>query len=175
MRPSLGHGRLASSVGDRSGLRLLQPQRPPDRSGAVDPVRAAARGALGPGPGHPWARAWEAHNRRVLAQEGPSGSPSGTDDAGHRRFAPERGWAGQLSERLTGAGWDHRLVNLSASGARVEDVLDRQLRPSTPLWCVRARRRRPRHRRHRQQRHRRGEAPGRSGRAVRADARPAPA
>ncbi|MEO7752863.1 MAG: SGNH/GDSL hydrolase family protein [Terracoccus sp.] len=76
----------------------------------------------------PWARAWEAHNRRVLAQEGPIWVALGDSmTQGIGASAPERGWAGQLSERLTGAGWDHRLVNLSVSGARVEDVLDRQL------------------------------------------------
>ncbi len=76
----------------------------------------------------PWARAWEAHNRRVLAQDGPLWVALGDSmTQGIGASAPERGWAGQLSERLAGAGWQHRLVNLSVSGARVEDVLDRQL------------------------------------------------
>jgi lysophospholipase L1-like esterase len=41
--------------------------------------------------------------------------------------APDRGWVGQLSGRLATRGWDHHLVNLGVNGARVEDVLDRQL------------------------------------------------
>ncbi len=76
----------------------------------------------------PWARAWEEHNRRVLAQDGPLWVALGDSmTQGIGASAPERGWAGQLSERLADAGWQHRLVNLSVSGARVEDVLDRQL------------------------------------------------
>ena len=39
----------------------------------------------------------------------------------------DRGWVGQLSHRLRDGGWDHRLLNLSVTGARVDDVLDAQL------------------------------------------------
>jgi lysophospholipase L1-like esterase len=41
--------------------------------------------------------------------------------------AYDRGWVGQLSRRLTRDGERYRVVNLSFSGARVADVLDRQL------------------------------------------------
>ncbi len=76
----------------------------------------------------PWARAWEEHNRRVLTEAGPLWVALGDSmTQGIGASAPERGWAGQLSERLAASGWPHRLVNLSVSGARVEDVLDRQL------------------------------------------------
>jgi lysophospholipase L1-like esterase len=37
------------------------------------------------------------------------------------------GWPGQLREKLRAAGREYRLINLSISGARVGDVLDRQL------------------------------------------------
>jgi lysophospholipase L1-like esterase len=41
--------------------------------------------------------------------------------------AVDRGWVGQLSERLRRDGWDHRVLNLSVTGARVHDVMDRQV------------------------------------------------
>lgn len=37
------------------------------------------------------------------------------------------GWSGQLHGKLLAAGKDYRMINLSISGARVEDVLNRQL------------------------------------------------
>ena len=44
-----------------------------------------------------------------------------------RRVITDRGWVGQLSARLSDAGWEHRVVNLSVTGARVDDVLANQL------------------------------------------------
>jgi lysophospholipase L1-like esterase len=39
----------------------------------------------------------------------------------------DRGWVGQLDERLSAEGYEWRLVNLSQSGGRVRDVLSTQL------------------------------------------------
>ncbi len=76
----------------------------------------------------PYAVWWEAHNRRALTQPGPLWVALGDSmTQGIGASAPDRGWVGQLSGRLTARGWDHRLVNLGVNGARVEDVLDRQL------------------------------------------------
>ena len=41
--------------------------------------------------------------------------------------AYDRGWAGQLSTRLRARGWEHRLLNLSVTGARVDDLVATQL------------------------------------------------
>lgn len=76
----------------------------------------------------PYAVWWESHNRRELTRPGPLWVALGDSmTQGIGASAPDRGWVGQLSERLTARGWDHRLVNLGVNGARVEDVLDRQL------------------------------------------------
>ncbi len=40
--------------------------------------------------------------------------------------AYDRGWVGQLNRTLADAGWRHGVVNLAVTGARVQDVLDRQ-------------------------------------------------
>ncbi|MBS46051.1 MAG: GDSL family lipase [Nocardioides sp.] len=78
----------------------------------------------------PYADAWHAHNRRVLAA--PSGrrrwvvlgdSMSQSVGAGGH----DRGWVGQLDERLAASGVHLEVLNLSATGARVDDVLDQQL------------------------------------------------
>ncbi len=72
----------------------------------------------------PYARAWEERNREALASTGPLWVALGDSMAqGIGASTPERGWVGQLAHYLP----DHRLVNLSLSGGRVEDVLDRQL------------------------------------------------
>ena len=76
----------------------------------------------------PFALAWEQANRRELERTGPlwvalGDSLSQSIGAG----SYDRGWVGQLRERLRAAGRDYRLVNLSVSGARTEDVLERQL------------------------------------------------
>ena len=41
--------------------------------------------------------------------------------------APERGLVGQVAEHLAAAGRPHRVVNLSVTGARVQDAIDHQL------------------------------------------------
>jgi len=72
----------------------------------------------------PYARAWEERNRAAMASAGPLWVALGDSMAqGIGASAPEQGWVGQLARHLP----DHRLVNLSLSGGRVEDVLDRQL------------------------------------------------
>ncbi|WP_256793661.1 SGNH/GDSL hydrolase family protein [Terrabacter sp. Ter38] len=76
----------------------------------------------------PYAVWWESHNR--VAAEGDGRLWVALGDSmtqGIGASAPDRGWVGQLSERLAVRGWDHRVVNLGVNGARVEDVLDRQL------------------------------------------------
>jgi lysophospholipase L1-like esterase len=76
----------------------------------------------------PYAGWWESHNRVAAAGGGPLWIALGDSmTQGIGASAPDRGWVGQLSERLIVRGWDHRIVNLGVNGARVEDVLDRQL------------------------------------------------
>jgi lysophospholipase L1-like esterase len=76
----------------------------------------------------PYAVWWESHNRVAAAGGGPLWVALGDSmTQGIGASAPDRGWVGQLSGRLATRGWDHRLVNLGVNGARVEDVLDRQL------------------------------------------------
>ena len=72
----------------------------------------------------PYARGWEAHNRRAAAADGPLWVVLGDSMAqGVGASAYDRGWPGQLAHRLDPA---YRLVNLSQHGARVSDVLDGQ-------------------------------------------------
>lgn len=75
----------------------------------------------------PYAQDWEAANRRALAGEGPVWFCVGDSMAqGVGASAYDRGFVGLLSDRLAGE-WPHRLVNLSAFGARVQDAIDDQL------------------------------------------------
>ncbi|MGA8986896.1 SGNH/GDSL hydrolase family protein [Aeromicrobium sp.] len=72
----------------------------------------------------PYAHAWERDNRAALASSGPLWFALGDSMAqGIGASSHDRGWAGQLAEFLPG----HRLVNLSVSGGRVADLLERQL------------------------------------------------
>ena len=72
----------------------------------------------------PYARAWEEHNRAAVQADGPLWVVLGDSMAqGIGASAYDRGWPGQLAERLP----DHRLVNLSVSGGRLTDLLDRQI------------------------------------------------
>lgn len=76
----------------------------------------------------PYAVWWESHNRVAAGGAGPLWVALGDSmTQGIGASAPDRGWVGQLSGRLAARGWQHRLVNLGVNGARVEDVLDRQL------------------------------------------------
>jgi len=72
----------------------------------------------------PYARAWEEHNRAAVLTDGPLWVVLGDSMAqGIGASAYDRGWPGQLAERLSG----HRLVNLSVSGGRLTDLLERQI------------------------------------------------
>jgi lysophospholipase L1-like esterase len=76
----------------------------------------------------PYAVWWESHNRAAASGREPLWVALGDSmTQGIGASAPDRGWVGQLSGRLGSRGWDHRLVNLGVNGARVEDLLDRQL------------------------------------------------
>ena len=76
----------------------------------------------------PYATAWQRDNAEALRQAGPlwiaigDSMTQGIGASSHRR-----GYVGQLSTTLAEHGWAHRLVNLSYNGARVQDVLERQL------------------------------------------------
>jgi lysophospholipase L1-like esterase len=72
----------------------------------------------------PYARAWEQHNRAAVQADGPLWVVLGDSMAqGIGASAYDRGWPGQLAERLP----EHRLVNLSVSGGRLTDLLERQI------------------------------------------------
>jgi len=76
----------------------------------------------------PYAAAWDRANRAALAATGPLWVALGDSmTQGIGASAYDRGWVGQLSGRLRADGWDHRVVNLSVTGARVDDVLDTQV------------------------------------------------
>ena len=73
----------------------------------------------------PYAERWRTANLAALGRSGPLWVALGdsmTQGIGASAF--DRGWTGQLGPI---AGLPTRLVNLSSSGARVADVLDRQL------------------------------------------------
>jgi len=76
----------------------------------------------------PYARAWEEANERALAVSGPVWVALGdsmTQSIGASSY--DRGWVSQLQVLLSQAGRDYRVLNLSVYGARVADVLTRQL------------------------------------------------
>ncbi|WP_139982623.1 SGNH/GDSL hydrolase family protein [Nocardioides litoris] len=80
----------------------------------------------------PYADAWRAHNREVLARPGGSGRRrwvvlGDSMSQGVGATAPDRGWVGQLADRLAATGDRLEVLNLSATGARTDDVLDQQL------------------------------------------------
>ncbi|GAB2906631.1 hypothetical protein GCM10027047_01030 [Rhodococcus aerolatus] len=101
--------------------------RPPGRV-----VRAM--GAVLPGVGRVWdqvepyARAWRAHNLAALAGPGRRWVVLGDSlSQGIGASTYQHGWVGQLSHRLAADGHQLQVVNLSATGACVSDVLDQQL------------------------------------------------
>lgn len=72
----------------------------------------------------PYAHRWEQHNHAALAESGPLWVVLGDSMAQSvGASAYDRGWAGQLAEQLP----QHRLVNLSFYGGRVNDLLERQI------------------------------------------------
>ena len=76
----------------------------------------------------PYAAAWEEANAAALRMTGPLWGALGdsmSQGIGASRY--DLGWVGQLRALLEQAGRSYRVVNLSLYGARVEDVLTRQL------------------------------------------------
>ena len=76
----------------------------------------------------PFARAWRAANEAALRAEGPLWVALGdsmTQGIGARDISG--GWVSQLQATLAAEGHPVRLVNLSATGARVADVVQSQL------------------------------------------------
>lgn len=78
----------------------------------------------------PYADYWHRRNLEVLARPAAGRRWILTGDSmlqGVGASAPQAGLVGQLEERLRAAGHRLDLVNLSATGARVPDVIDQQL------------------------------------------------
>ncbi|MEO6996744.1 MAG: SGNH/GDSL hydrolase family protein [Terracoccus sp.] len=76
----------------------------------------------------PYADWWERANREAVAGDAPLWVAVGDSmTLGIGASAPDGGMVGQLSAQLTASGWRHGVVNLGVNGARVQDVLDRQL------------------------------------------------
>lgn len=102
-------------------------ERPPS------PFTALAR-ALHPGVRHvaaqigPYAAEWQLRNAAALGDKAPLWVVLGdslSQGIGASRFA--NGWVPRCSASLGEIGVAHRIVNLSFSGARIADVIDRQL------------------------------------------------
>ncbi len=76
----------------------------------------------------PYADAWRAHNLQVLDRPGRRWIVIGDSmSQGIGASAYDAGWVGQLDRRLATSSHDLRILNLSATGACVRDVLQRQL------------------------------------------------
>ena len=76
----------------------------------------------------PYARAWEEANAAALAATGPLWVALGDSmSQGIGASSYDCGWVSQLQALLDQAGSTYRVVNLSVYGARVDDVLTRQL------------------------------------------------
>ncbi len=76
----------------------------------------------------PYAVQWEQANGVALRGGAPPWVALGdsmTQGIGASAF--DAGWVGQLSRRMTADGWRHAVVNLGVNGARVADLLERQL------------------------------------------------
>jgi lysophospholipase L1-like esterase len=76
----------------------------------------------------PYADAWVAHNRETLATPGRRWYVLGDSmSQSVGATAWDRGWVHQLHARLTATGRDLVVVNLSATGAVLSDVLEQQV------------------------------------------------
>ena len=78
----------------------------------------------------PYAAAWARANAVALAERGDRPLWVALGDSltqGIGAGAYDRGWVGQLRDRLAAAGREHAVVNLGVSGAKTVDVLERQL------------------------------------------------
>jgi lysophospholipase L1-like esterase len=79
----------------------------------------------------PYARYWQESNAAAIARGTRRWVVLGDSmSQGIGASAPSHGWVGQVLETLRDAGAEIDVVNLSASGARVDDVLRQQL----PAW-----------------------------------------
>jgi lysophospholipase L1-like esterase len=80
----------------------------------------------------PYAEAWMSANASELRANGPLWVVLGDSMAqGVGASSYDKGWVGQLRTMLAAEGHEYRVVNLSLSGARIEDVLDIEL---PALW-----------------------------------------
>ena len=76
----------------------------------------------------PYAAWWEGHNRRAVAAGRPLWVALGDSmTQGIGASAPDRGWVGQLAVQAPPRVAGTEVVNLAFNGARVPDVLERQL------------------------------------------------
>jgi lysophospholipase L1-like esterase len=79
----------------------------------------------------PYAAAWRASNARALADpedQRPLWAVLGDSlSQGIGASAFDRGWVGEVQRGLAAQGHDFRVLNLSMSGARVQDLIDRQV------------------------------------------------
>lgn len=76
----------------------------------------------------PYAAAWRDHNARAVQEPRRRWVVLGDSmSQGVGASAHDAGWVGQLDRRLRADGHDLAVLNLSATGARTRDVLDRQL------------------------------------------------
>jgi acyl-CoA thioesterase-1 len=83
----------------------------------------------------PYLRAWAEANERARAANGPLWVALGDSTAqGIGASAPDRGYVGQLLERLHAHdGRDWRVINLSRTGSRLRDVVAEQVPALAPL------------------------------------------
>ncbi|MCW2497603.1 SGNH/GDSL hydrolase family protein [Jatrophihabitans sp.] len=98
----------------------------------VRTAAALSRGVASVQRQHPgYAAQWHAANLRALSAPGPRWTVLGDSmSLGIGSTAYDAGWVNQLQAELETAGLALPIVNLSASGARVPDVLNQQL----PAW-----------------------------------------
>lgn len=76
----------------------------------------------------PYADAWRAHNLVTLDRPGRRWIVLGDSmSQGIGASSYDAGWVGQLGRRMAHSGQELAILNLSATGARVDDVLDQQL------------------------------------------------
>jgi lysophospholipase L1-like esterase len=85
----------------------------------------------------PFAQSWQAANALALQQNGPLWVALGdsmSQGIGARDISG--GWVGQLHRQLADGAKSYRLVNLSVTGARVQNVIDTQLAQLTAIGVV---------------------------------------
>jgi lysophospholipase L1-like esterase len=76
----------------------------------------------------PYAQGWQERNLEALASTGPLWVVLGDSmSQGVGASSIEHSWVLQTGHALAGHGIDYRIINLSFSGARVSDVLNRQI------------------------------------------------